>query len=1514
MEPDVPNSKRKRYEQTLGGLLHPGWRESKRARSVSRSRSPSASGVSTPGEVDTSEPDQPNQKLNLAELLTRPRRTRRANAAGPSANSSRPTSKGLFTENVTKTTQNSRGDARSGLAEGLQKLSIAVDTNCPPLSSAIEDLRSSLHIFTDATSNRQEYKELTAGLESLVQQLISYLRAARSDEIVDAIKGPQNNLFTRAITKEIKSIGVGRSRSGLRWTFSAPTDSEDPLRCYRRIEQLFRQLLGEAIMSTRNIVNKQYINTQLDGLDTAKLAAFDSSLMDEIGRRTCSEHTRTKILQDSVAWTEDPNAPKIYWMNGMAGTGKTTIAFGLCVALNARKQLAASFFCTRTSPECREAKRIVPTIACQFAWFSAPFRSALSNALDENPGIGAKNMSSQFDILLKRPLMKVKDELPNNLVIVVDALDECNDPQTVELFLGLLFRSIVDLPIKFYVTSRPEPAIRNMMMSESEQSRSVLYLHEIERSLVQADIELYLKEELAFISPNESDIKELAEHAGNLFIYAATVVRYIRPPGKRVDSQTRLVTMLAINTKSNKLSGIDYLYSTILDAAINDRELDPQEQNNVRLVLWTAICTCEPVPISTLTALCGLTDTKYTTNALQPLRSVLHVSDRSEHVTTLHASFSDYMFTRERSDGFSCDKAAHSQLLAQQCFNIMHSQLRFNIGSIESSYIPDDKITGLEAQIEARMSEELFYTCRFWADHLSMASPPVNLVDLAHGFLSTRLLFWMEVLNLKKCLNVGPVALSKLNMWLSGLTILGPYSHLLKLVSDAYRFIAGYLSSPISVSTPHIYLSALPLAAPSSLLRKWYLPHFKGLIKVSGSLLERLERSALGTWKSKYPISSAAFSPDGNLIILGTDIGKISVHNAYDGECLFEPFKAHKNFIASIGVLSNGMEIVSGSHDKTLCIWNIQDGSLIFGPLRGHTNRVTSVSFSPDGTWIVSGSDDCTVGVWNRHDAAIPMRTFSGHTQAVKSVCFSPNGTHIISGSADLTIRVWDKSTGTTSLILLGHTKQVTSVQYSADGAHIFSGSEDSTIRVWNASNGSPSRTPLENQYCITSIAVSPGGDCVASGSRDKSVCVWNMYTSDLVTGPLWGHSAVIRSVGFSKDGLRIFSASKDATVRVWNVHGRTEALSKEATQVKRKHIPDIRFAVSPDHTRLACICYSSIEIWNLSTMEIITSIPFQSNSPVECLQFSFDSSRIFILHLAGDLTHQFYSYITDTGEPIGDPHTYSINGRATCSFDGTRVVSHFNRSFNLLDAQSGQPISYSRINTNSISSNKDSGLSIIFSQKSNRFITDITLSEGYIQVWDSDSGTCVAGPFLGGQALDLSPDGTNVLSYNRTTTSSSLHQINVKTGVVTPMTCIHLKQYPRVATFTPDGRHVAFITDGECYVWNISKDTATIIGRTFIDDPKALSYCQDGLSLVYRDSQAEQLYVDLPSHRNTIHSDGWLLDGESRPLFWIPDVLRDVFPRDSGITCEGRGGLFVDYRDMLVGDNWSECYIGDRV
>ncbi|CAE6448914.1 unnamed protein product, partial [Rhizoctonia solani] len=594
--------------------LHPGERRGgKWTRLLSRSKSPRASGSSTTTNDGLTYDNQSHQISSEPS----PRSGTPQGGDIPTTAELTPAIALENDSNDTTSNTNSTSAAWAGLEQALLVLRIATKT-CPTLRLAIDDLVSCLPLFEMAARNHKDYEDLATSLKLMAGLLTQHLENATSEPMINIFTG-----IAEAVRREIELVGKRQSREGLRRVLGSSGDDADLIRRYRRIEQLFRQLQGEASLSAWSISSKHYVNTQLENLRAAKLARYNSELAMDVSRRACTENTRTEILDNLVKWSGDRNMASIYWMNGMAGTGKTTIAYSTCVALESSKQLAASFFCTRMSPECRDAKRIVSTIAYQLARRSAPFRSALCKVLEEDMDVATGTISAQFEQLLRVPLMEAKNNMPNNLVVVIDGLDECDDSYIAELFLGLLFRSIVDLPIRFFVTSRPEPMIRHRMMSESERSRSILYLHEIEPSLVQADIELYLKKELAHVFPLDEEVKKLAEHAGKLFIYAATAVRYICPLNRAVSSRERLETILAANTTSNKsLLPIDALYSAILTAAIEDEALERKEQGYMKLVVWTIVCAREPVLISTIAAITGLGNLDKVVAALEPLRSV----------------------------------------------------------------------------------------------------------------------------------------------------------------------------------------------------------------------------------------------------------------------------------------------------------------------------------------------------------------------------------------------------------------------------------------------------------------------------------------------------------------------------------------------------------------------------------------------------------------------------------------------------------------------------------------------------------------------------------------------------------------------------------------------------------------------------------------------------------------------------------------------------------------------------
>ncbi|KAB5590716.1 Vegetative incompatibility protein HET-E-1 [Ceratobasidium theobromae] len=1350
----------------------------------------------------------------------------------------------------------------------------------PPLHSAIA-----------ATSHQDQQKmasDLEITLESLLQCLVETSRSTQMTNIVDDIM--------KSIYQEAQAIKALQGRSTTRRILYPEIDAEVAQR-YRRIGQLARRLQLEVDMSEWSIRNTHQMEVKLRALGPAKLAIHNSTLSGELDRRTCTENTRTSIISELISWSDDPDASRVFWMDGMAGTGKTTIACTLAQALESRRQLAASFFCTRTSHQCRDVNRIVPTIAYQLARFSTPFQFALCEAMQENPEASSLNISAQFKLLLENPLLRIKDALPNNLLVVVDALDECEDNRGVRTFLDVLLS--VNLPLKFFITSRPEAVIREKMVS-SNISGSISHLHSTERSWVRADIELYLRHELSFMAPDPSELERLAALADNLFAYAAAAVRYIRSEKHGADPRERLASVLSAESENWKKFGtIDSMYARVLSAALEDARLELRERERILRVLWTAVCAREPISVESLAALSGLVSSNQALVALRPLRSVLYVEETCGLVSTLHASFADYMFTKARSGQFFCDKDTHDQYLARRSLEVMREQLRFNICNLESSFLLDREVPDLDDRINVNISPALSYVCRYWIGHLKSATPSDELCGMVGDFFSQRLLFWMEVINLKKCMVTSTQELMELWPWLEAA---GAPSDLVKIASDAYKFVARFTAHPISRSTPHIYISALPFCPPSSFVSVHYRQRVQGLMRVGGTAITRLEHAALITWETDSAIVSIAFSPDGERVVSGSEDGSISVRYVHDDRAIISLPKGHSDVVSSVGFSPDGNRIVSGSYDRTIRMWDGRDGTPISGPFTGHTNRVRSVAFSPDGAYIVSGSDDCAIIVWHAHSGTLAAGPFIGHTNCVNSVGYSPDGAHIVSGSNDHTVWLWDVNTGDPIIRPFeGHTDWVTSVGFSPNGKQIISGSRDCTIRVWNIRDGTLAIDPIEGHSSfVESVAYSPDGALIVSSSHDQTVRAWHAKDGTPAIGPFEGHTDCVNSARFSPDGARIVSGSKDRNICIWDVSNAPSPTFPSMRGLSSATLAEF----SPDGTLVASsLNNQTIHMKNTLDGTLVTDPLEGHTQKILSIAFSSDSTRI-----------------------------------ASASADHTIRVWHARKGTLIAGPFEGH---------------NDSVTSVVFSPD------DLHIASGSDDctccMWDASNGALVAGPFKGHtgwvNSVAFSPDGTCIASgsYDRSIRTWSIiggnqildpflgHMSPVTSVCYSPdgsrvvsgswdgkicvwdvgnrkLVCGTFKEHTRAVncvSFSPDSSFIISSSDDRIvHIWDLrSKSLTAPPFHAHLTSLTSVRFLPNSVPVISGNDHAIRAEVG-PNAQWDVRDDGWVVDAESRMIFWASVEIRRYFRRlDSRLTVSLLGTFQMELDDMLLGEDWHKCW-----
>jgi len=107
--------------------------------------------------------------------------------------------------------------------------------------------------------------------------------------------------------------------------------------------------------------------------------------------------------------------------------------------------------------------------------------------------------------------------------------------------------------------------------------------------------------------------------------------------------------------------------------------------------------------------------------------------------------------------------------------------------------------------------------------------------------------------------------------------------------------------------------------------------------------------------------------------------------------------EGHEKDISSATFSPNGELIITSSFDDTARIWNAKTGEQ--NTLLEHGQNVNYAEFSPDGQRVVTASDDGAVRLWDV-DRGIQLLTFKTDEEYVNRAIFSSDGKYIVADSS----------------------------------------------------------------------------------------------------------------------------------------------------------------------------------------------------------------------------------------------------------------------------------------------------------------------------------------------------------------------------------------------------------------------------------------------------------------------------------------------------------------------------------
>ena len=496
-------------------------------------------------------------------------------------------------------------------------------------------------------------------------------------------------------------------------------------------------------------------------------------------RQGCLRGTRVDVLLELEHWLKDEHDHHVFWLNGLAGTGKSTIAQTFAEASFADGNLGASFFCSRDFEDRSRLQVIFPTLAFQLAYRYSLFREQLIQVLKANPSVGRESLCSQMEKVIVGPLKATHIQT----LIIIDALDECKDKEPASAILSVLSHYVDQIPqVKFFITSRPEPRIHSgFRLKPLRPITEVLKLHDVKPSLVDGDIKLFFRTQLTNTAedrsdcdltedwPSSNDIDILCKKAAGLFIYASTTVKFIISEYHTPNKRLALITSLPQSTTYEGESGIDLLYTQVLEQAFCNVGSDGQDlYSHLRSVVGAVMLVFNPLPRK---ALSTLLRTSNISTILRPLHSLLLIPDSIEDpIRIFHKSFPDFLTDQERCKDkrFFVNPSVHHTELLFSCFNLMKKRLKRNICNLDD-YAVLSEVEDLATHQRTHIGGALEYACHFWTKHLIKipnSGCDVEEVQKAiNEFFTTYLLFWIEVLVVMGNLDISIYAINDIQQW-----------------------------------------------------------------------------------------------------------------------------------------------------------------------------------------------------------------------------------------------------------------------------------------------------------------------------------------------------------------------------------------------------------------------------------------------------------------------------------------------------------------------------------------------------------------------------------------------------------------------------------------------------------------------------------------------------------------------------------------------------------------------------
>jgi WD40 repeat protein/serine/threonine protein kinase len=330
--------------------------------------------------------------------------------------------------------------------------------------------------------------------------------------------------------------------------------------------------------------------------------------------------------------------------------------------------------------------------------------------------------------------------------------------------------------------------------------------------------------------------------------------------------------------------------------------------------------------------------------------------------------------------------------------------------------------------------------------------------------------------------------------------------------------------------------------------------------------------------KQSKPVWAAAFSPDGRILLTGSEGGEVQFWLTATGLPLGAPISIIGNVNSVVFSPDGTTALTSRTYEQaaaTLCEVPHGPGDVVPGI---SAPGVRAMTFAPDGAKLVTANGDGVVQVWDvaaarptgpplqqggpihavawsrdgkiiatagREEGGVvrlwdanartPLGQPLPYERAVLAVAFSPDARLLLTSTDDGMTRVQDAIRGRVVGEPLRHVGPIRALAFHPDGKTFVIPTGEGKVGQWDTATGRPCGAGFQHQRAATAVAFNPDGTTLATGSLDQTAALWDVVTGRALSSPLQ-HEGEVLTVAFSCDGQKLLTGSDDGAARLWDV------------------------------------------------------------------------------------------------------------------------------------------------------------------------------------------------------------------------------------------------------------------------------------------------------------------------------------------------------------------------------------------